>query len=279
MHPEELFRTNLALVERVIAGVCRRAGLRDADAEDFASTAKLALIENDYAILRGYEGRAPLGAFLAVVVQRMLSRECTRLRGRWHPSAEAERNGPAAVLLEKLTMRDGRSLDEAVDIVRATDPSLDRTTVRQMADGLPQRFPRLRLVPLDTDDAQPFIAPDAADARANEAETRRISERAARVVRETVATLPLQDRMLVRLHFGAEMSIADAARMLGVPQRPLYRRIQALLRQLREALERAGVVSDAVEDVISAGESASFDFGLHGGKKESVRPTLVAEAH
>jgi len=90
---EELFRANLALVERVIGVVCRRAGLRDADAEDFSSTVKLALIENDYAILRGYEGRAPLGAFLTVVVQRMLSREWMRLRGRWHPSAEAERRG------------------------------------------------------------------------------------------------------------------------------------------------------------------------------------------
>jgi len=280
MHPEELFRDNLALVERVIDGVCRRAGLRDADAEDFASNAKLALIENDYAILRGYEGRAPLGAFLAVVVQRMLSREWMRLRGRWHPSAEAERNGPAAVLLEKLTMHDGRSLDEAVDIVRAADPSLDRNTVRQMADRLPQRFPRLRLVPLMTgEDEQPYIARDAADARATEGETRRMSERAARVVRETVAALPLQDRMLVRFHFGAEMSIADAARMLGVPQRPLYRRIEALLRQLREALEREGVGCAAIEDVISAGESELFDFGLQGGKKEPVRHTSVAEAH
>src|SRR5437016_300753 len=200
MHPEELFRTNLALVERVIAGVCRRAGLRDADAEDFASTAKLALIENDYAILRGYEGRAPLGAFLAVVVQRMLSREWTRLRGRWHPSAEAERSGAAAVLLEKLTMRDGRSLDEAIDIVRSAHPSLDQITVRQLADRLPRRFPRPRLVPL-SDDEHSFVAPDTADAGANEAEVRRVSERAARVVRETVAALPLHDRMLIRFHF------------------------------------------------------------------------------
>src|SRR5215470_12626759 len=106
MQAEELFRANLALVERVIAGVCRRAGLRDADAEDFASSARLALLEDDYAILRGYEGRAPLGAFLTVVVQRMLSREWLRLRGRWRPSAEAERGGPAAVMLEKLTVKD-----------------------------------------------------------------------------------------------------------------------------------------------------------------------------
>src|ERR1019366_938207 len=50
---EELFRANLALVERVIAGVCRRAGLRGPDAEDFGSIVMVALIENDYAILRG----------------------------------------------------------------------------------------------------------------------------------------------------------------------------------------------------------------------------------
>src|ERR1051326_1881287 len=82
MSPEELFQENLPLIERVIAGICRRSGHRDADAEDFGSIVKLALIENDYAILRGYEGRAPLGAFLAVVVQRLLTREWVRQIGR-----------------------------------------------------------------------------------------------------------------------------------------------------------------------------------------------------
>jgi RNA polymerase sigma factor (sigma-70 family) len=276
MSPEELFQANLALVERVISGVCRRAGLRDADAEDFASSAKLALIENDYAILRGYEGRAPLGAFLAVVVQRLLAREWTRLRGRWHPSAEAERNGPAAVLLEKLTVREGRSLDDAIEIVRTVHPSLDRARARELAATLPQRAPRLRLVPLP-DQELSVAAPDSADARVNEADTLRASERAARVVRETLAALPLQDRMLMRFHFGAEMSIADASRMLGVPQRPLYRRIEALLRQLRGALEREGVGASAVEDMIGAGASESSDFGLRDGKKGLGRHTSASK--
>jgi RNA polymerase sigma factor for flagellar operon FliA len=257
--------------------VCRRAGLRGADAEDFSSTVMLALIENDYAILRGYEGRAPLGAFLTVVVQRMLSREWMRLRGRWHPSAEAERSGPAAVLLEKLTVRDGRSLDEAVAIVRNVDPSLDARSVRALAESLPQRTARPRLVPMP-DDGREFVAPDAADSRAKEAEARRTSARAARVVRETMATLPLQDRMLIRFHFGAELSIADAARLLGVPQRPLYRRIEALLRQLREALEQEGVGAAAVEELITAGGSELFDFGLQDGKTGSGRHTDDVEA-
>jgi RNA polymerase sigma factor (sigma-70 family) len=248
--------------------------LRDADAEDFASTAKLALIENDYAILRGYEGRAPLGAFLSVVVQRILTRERLRIWGRWHPSAEAERLGPPAVLLEKLIVHEKRSLDEAMPIVRAADPSLDRARVRELADRLPQRAARPRLVPLAEDERQ-FAASDAADARAREAETQRLSERAARVVRETMDALPLQDRMLVKFHFGAEMTIAEVSRMLGVAQRPLYRRIEALLRQLRGALEREGVGAAVVEDLISAGVSDSADFGLR--KNEIARHTSLKE--
>jgi RNA polymerase sigma factor (sigma-70 family) len=264
MSAEELFRTNLALVERVIATVCRRAGLRDADAEDFGSMAKLALIENDYAILRGYEGRAPLGAFLTVVVQRLLSREWTRLRGRWHASKEAERHGPAAVLLEKLLVRDGRSVDEVVEIVRAVDPTLDRQAVRELAERLPARTTRPRLVPL-LEDEHDFVAPDAADERATAADAHKVARRAAHVVRQTLDALTLEDRMLIRFHFGAGMGIADTSRMLGVPQRPLYRRVEALLRQLRGALEREGVGASTIEDVISAGASHAYDFGLQHG--------------
>lgn len=276
MSPEELFRENLPLIERVIAGICRRSGLRDADAEDFGSTVKLELIENDYAILRGYEGRAPLGAFLAVVVQRMLSREWVRLRGRWHPSAEAERSGEAAVLIEKLTVHDGRSVDEAVEIACNVDPSLDRARARAIAGRLPPRAPRLRLVPFPEDEVQ-FVAPEAADARAHENDALRLSERAAAIVRETLASLPIVDRMLIRLCFGAQMSVADASRILAVPQRPLYRRLEALMRQLRGALEGAGIGSTIVESLITAGVSESFDFGLSEGKTGQSHHTSHAE--
>jgi len=275
MSAADLLEENLPLVERVIATVCRRAGLRDADAEDFASTAKLALIENDYAILRSYEGRAPLGAFLTVVVQRLLSREWTRVRGRWRSSAEAERLGPAAVLFEKLTLRDGRSSGESVAIVCSVHPQFDPAEVREIAARLPQRPPRPRLVPLD-DDRQ-FVAPTSADARAHEADAQRVSQRAARVVRETIAALPLQDRMLLRFHFGAQMSIADVSRILGVPQRPLYRRVEALLRELRARLEREGIDAGMVADLISAGASESSDFGLRDGKTDSGRHTSVSK--
>ncbi|MEA2328396.1 MAG: hypothetical protein QOE68_3355 [Thermoanaerobaculia bacterium] len=277
MNAEELFGANLNLVDRVIAGVSRRAGLRDADAEDFASIARLALMENDYAILRAYEGRSSLGTFLTIVVQRLLSRERARIWGRWHPSAEAERLGAAAVLLEKLLSRDGRSLDESAPLVRAVDPSIDARGVRVLAARLPPRSPRPRLVPMP-DSEDDFAASDEADAPAHLADARRISKRAGQVVRDTLAKLSLEDRMLIRLRFGAELSIADAARLLGVPQRPLYRRIEALLRQLRDALERDGVGAALIADVISAAASEGVDFGLHGKSGES-RHTKELEDH
>jgi len=278
MSPEELFEANLPLVERVIAGVCRRAGLRDADAEDFASTTRLALIENDYSILRTWEGRSALGTFLTVVVQRLLSRERTRMWGRWHPSAEAERFGAAAVLLEKLLVRDSRSFDEAIPIVRALDPSLDRAAVQALAAQLPPRPARPRLVEFP-ETGRDFAASDEADRRAREAEALRTSQRAARVVRETLHVLPLEDRMLIRFRFGAERSIADTSRLLGLPQRPLYRRLEALLQQLRGALEREGIDAALVAEVISAAATEGTDFGLRNGKTDPARRTNRLEEH
>jgi RNA polymerase sigma factor (sigma-70 family) len=278
MNPSELFGANLKLIDRVIAGVCRRSGLRDADAEDFASTVKIALMENDYAILRSYEARSSLGTFLTIVVQRLLASERTRLWGKWHPSAEAQRLGPAAVLLDKLLTRDGRSIDEAIPFVRALDPSLDCAAVLALAARLPQRAPRPRLVALPEFEDDDLVAAERADGRASLAEARKTSEQAGRVVRETLAAMPLEDRMIIRFRFGGGLSIADTARMLGLDQRPLYRRMEALLRRLRDALESEGLNADVIGDVISAAATEGVDFDLNG-KNDLSGPINEMESH
>jgi hypothetical protein len=68
---EQLFLSQLALIERVIAWVCVRRCLRGADAEDFSSTVKLRFIENDYEILGRFEGRSSLKTYVAVVINRL----------------------------------------------------------------------------------------------------------------------------------------------------------------------------------------------------------------
>src|SRR4029079_15719426 len=107
----ELFRANLALIDRVIERVCAKNRLLGPDADDFASEVRLELMAGEYSVLRSWEGRSPLATFLTIVVQRLLINARVRERGRWHASHEAQRMGRAAVELERLVQGDGRSLD------------------------------------------------------------------------------------------------------------------------------------------------------------------------
>lgn len=257
---EALFRENLALIDRVIVRVCHDAGVRDEDAEDFSSMVKLALIENDYAVLGAWQRRASLAGYLLVVVQRLLSDERAHARGRFEPSAEARRGGKAAILLETLVRRDGRPTEQAIPLVRAVDPSLGHAEIEALLDRLPERARRLRPASIDDVDVASERTSDGADALLERHEATRLSADASRVVRGALASLPQEDRTIIRMHFGSETSVADIARMLRLPQRPLYRRIEASLAHLRRALVAAGIDAGIASGLIgSAVQALDFD--------------------
>lgn len=270
----DLFRDNLPLIDRVIRRICAKGRLYGADAEDFASEMHLALMADDYSILRSWEGRSSLATFLTIVIQRLFLNNRIRETGKWRASAEAQRMGPAAVELEKILSRDGRSLDEAMPIVLATDSSLTRAAVVTMAERLPARTPRPREAEIDPD---LLPAHESAEARTIESEAQRTSERASAAVRRAIAEMPLQDRMVVRLRFGKGMTIADVARMMQIEQRPLYRRIEAILRRLRAALVSAGIDGATVDELIGS-PFQSMNFGLADGENGAARLSNQMEA-
>lgn len=272
MDPERLFRDNLTVIDRVIREVCRAARLRDAEAEDFSSSARLALIENDYFVLRRWEGRSSLAGYLSVVIRRLLSDQRNEEFGRWRPSAEATRFGPGGVLLEKLFIRDRRPLEEVIPIVQARY-ALTHEEIATMAHQLPRRPGRLRAVALEETDEQALPSDDRADGRALSSEARRLSARAGEIVRRTIDTWADEDAMILRFHYGSSMSIADISRMLRLPQRPLYRRIQALLGKLRAALIAANLDANALSSVIGEA-SQEMDFGFESGKAEPFRQSV-----
>lgn len=276
MDPRELFRENIALIDRVLDRVCRRARLFGADAEDFASSARLALLENDGAILRRFEGRSSLATFLSVVFEHLLADQRVRQYGKWTPSAEAARLGAAAVLLERLLHRDRRDIREATAVVQSAHPELTAREVAQLAARLPYRAQRPHRVDVDDMAALSVPSPDRADSRAVAADVQRLSDRAAAVVRDELVAMPAEDRAILRFRFGREMSIADISRIMRLPQRPLYRRMEALLARLRTALGRAGIDAAAVEEIIG-GATQPSDFGLAGGKSGDERPTMQEE--
>src|ERR1051325_10087486 len=119
MSREQLFVSELTLIERVIGWVCARRGLRGAEAEDFASTVKLRLIENDYEVLGRFEGRSSLKTYVTAVINRLYIDYQNQRFGKWRPSAQDRRLGPLALRLECLLYRDGLKLEAACAVLPA----------------------------------------------------------------------------------------------------------------------------------------------------------------
>jgi RNA polymerase sigma factor (sigma-70 family) len=225
MSREREFLAQLPAIDKVIAWVCARRGLRGADAEDFASTVKTRLVENDYEVLARHEGRSSLTTYLAVVVGRLYLDFQVRRFGKWRPSAEARRLGPVALALERLVSRDGLTLAEACGVL-GSDPSVRESPAELLAlyDRLPRRARRAV-----TSAAEPAAADaDPAERRERQA----LADRTFAVLRVALAGLPPQDRLLLRLHVESGFTVAQAARTLGIEQKAAYRRKDDLLKRL-----------------------------------------------
>ena len=273
MQPRELFDANLVAIERVIAYVCRDARLSGADAEDFSSAARLRLLDKGCAVLARYEGRSSLTSYLTIVVRRFLVDYKRAERGRWYVSAEAQRRGGTAVLLEQLLHRDGRTIEEAVAITQMQYPDRTAAQLEAIAAELPDRPPAPSLVAIVEGDDERLPSPATADDLVEALDLRHRSGKASRAVRAALVRLTPEDRVIIRLRFGKGMSVADIARALGVAQRPLYRRLDSLIAGLRQALEREGLHAGEVADLVGR-PGDLLDFGLAAGENDAVHPSM-----
>ena len=251
---EARFLEELPRLERSIAALCRRCGHRGDDADDVASWLKARLIEHDYQALRKFRGDSELATYLTTVT-RMLYRDwVVQQHGRWRPSAEAQRQGTVAMQLERLVYRDGLTLANGIEqlrTMRVTDLS-DRRLVA-IFRSLPAREPlRPRAVDAETID----VLPDAtsADDLVVREEARQHRSVADAALDGALNELETEDRVLIRLRFWEGLSIADVARALALPQKPLYRRLERLFVRLRERLVAQGVSSAAVRELLDEGD-------------------------
>ena len=139
-----LFLQHLDLIEKTIRAVCREKQLAKEEADDFAQSVHLKLLEDSGAVLRKYRGQASLPTYLRTVVLRHLLDQRNSQWGKWRPSAKAVRLGPHAERLEKLLVRDGLTLEEAVQILM-TELRLTRIEIETLASELPPRVARRRV--------------------------------------------------------------------------------------------------------------------------------------
>ena len=250
---EALFLAHLPTIEKILSALGRRGGLSPDATEEFASWAKMRLIENEYAILGKWRGESSLPTYLTVVLA-MLSREYrVQQWGRWRPSAAAKRGGSIAIRLETLMNRDNMPLGQAGHVLRTSgETTLGDRALAAIAAEFPMRSP-LRPVqvgepvtdPVSPTQADDLVAADEADAE---------SAAARHALDEALNSLPTEDRLIVKLRFMEAMSVADISRALALPQAPIYKRLERTLSGLRTRLERAGVSRDLIRELATGSE-------------------------
>jgi RNA polymerase sigma factor for flagellar operon FliA len=247
MTPEDLFLAHLPHIDKVVAHLCRKHHFRKEECEDFRSHVHLKLIDDDYAVFRKFQERSSLKTYLTTVIQNLMLDYQNHLWGKWRPSAEAQRLGKVAIHLEKL-LRDGLSFDEAVQVLK-TNHKVEMTwpELAKMAARLPDRFPR-RIE--GEEGIRDLPAPgDRADSRSDEEEREAILRKILAALREIRKTQTEEDQLILKMQEDG-FTVIQISRVLGHDEKQrkqLYRRIQKILKELREELERRGFRKEDIE--------------------------------
>jgi DNA-directed RNA polymerase specialized sigma24 family protein len=242
---ERLLLDNLSLLENISALTARRFRMDPVEAEDFTSLVKLKMIEDDYRILRRYGGLSKLSSYLSTVVARLAIDYVENLASRWRPSAEARRLGPTALRIEELLVRDGLSLDEAIEILIANEKvAISRDELAAMAARLPARAAH-------THASEAVLRSMAAEDGITDRELAKNDalDRVLSVLRRVIDGLPQEDRLIITML--RDTTIPEMARVLNTDQKKLYRRKNRLLDQLRASMEKEGIRSADVAELLS----------------------------
>jgi RNA polymerase sigma factor (sigma-70 family) len=235
----ELLTNNFDLIQQRLRHLSQHSGLPDHEAEEFQSWALFKLVENDYRALASWQGRSSFSTYLTVILVNLMRDYRIHLWGKWRPSAEARRQGNQAVLLERLWMRDGLPLDEAIDQMRTgKGVSLSRAELERIASCLPQRTLR-RIV--GEEELQQIGINGRVCARIEDGERYRLASRLQELWLPLLRSLPAEDRRLLKLHYWDGLSMAVIAPLLMKPQKALYSLRDRCLKKLRRALEDAGL--------------------------------------
>lgn len=257
MNPEALFLEHLGWIDRVAGIACSKHGVWGDEARDFTAWVRMKLVEDDYAVLRNFRGDSEFKTFLAAVVVRHFYAFGRAQRGRWRPSAAAERLGSPAKDLEVLVHRDGYTLEQAGEKLRtAGRTTLSDVDLARLLARLPPRQP-LRPVEVDPElvlEARP--GGSRADERVAAAEAEAHRGEVMGALGQALKQLEPEEQLIVRMHFADGLTLADVARALRLDQKPLYRRVERLRARLRALLEAAGLRGDDVRGLLYEPEAS-----------------------
>lgn len=244
-----LFLEHLSAIERITREVVHRNRLPKDVSEDFASLVRLRLMEDDCRILREHRGESSMTTYLRTVITRLCLDYRSRNWGRWRPSVRARALGVDALALERLVHRDGHTLGEATQILKASRRGrLSDADIERLWAQLPDRVPKWTLAvdtPIDS-----IVDPRPSQDPVSEAEDIVVASRA---LERAVEGLAPNDRMLLELHFARGVSLVHLARTWQISRATIMRQLRRVLTACRRELLGAGIAGHRLRELMSTG--------------------------
>ena len=262
---QQLLTEHLSRIQQIVRSIARKKHFTPVQTEDLAGYVSLKLIEDDYAVLRKFKNRSSLPTYLTAVIARMASDFQNESFGRWRPSEVAIRVGSVAMLLEQFVVRDGHSLEEAMQMMRAHhDATLTDAAMRETWERLPARRGPVKFV--DEEHAE-RPAGDTAEDLVETAQLAKEIDRLDSVLQQAYQRLPSRDRLALALRFDEGFSVREISRLVGTSVPTLHRRFADSIDKLRAALVAGGYSEEQVSGLI--GRSAVVLSPLLRGEIES----------
>lgn len=254
MQPEETYLAHLVTIERIAAFVARRSHLNADDTAEFIQEVRVRLLEDDYAIIRKFEGRSSFSTYLTTVILRLHHQWRVELWGKWRPSAEARRLGEKAITLERLLTRDNYTIDEAVQVLTTRSDGLyTEAEVHSLYARLPFRAPR----PVSVSDEllpESIASQESADERLESRDRALAARTAAAAIDEMLGEMPAEDRLILQMRFWHALKVPEIAQTLHLDQKKIYKRLDRIFAGLRRGLEQAGVDRGAIAGLLCRGD-------------------------
>lgn len=245
----------LTVIDNAARRVAHCFGYSPEDTEDFCQAAQVYLLEKPQILadFRGGEEGCTLAGYLIGVLRNYALDRYRHVVGKWHSSAKAKKLGPEAEALEALRFRDHLDSDLAISKLLEKFPGLSRQKAAELEEQLKPRSLRdwVGDGPLER-----MAADSHADDGLEKHELEKIERRVQTSLREALADLDLEDRVMVKAIFGKGQSIKDFALFQGIKQRQMYSRFDRLRALLRRKLESQGVTAEDTLRIIGWSDSA-----------------------
>lgn len=247
MDAEQLLVAHFDFVKTTTASICRRYSIFGDDAADVLGDVELRLVRDDYAALKQCRNWNNPKPFLRVLISRVALDWMVSQWGKWRPTALARRLGPAAVLLERLILRDGMSRDEAILIaLNADELTESREELMDFLAALPLA-PRSHTVRLDDQVDVPGVKSAGGSAATDESLSR--LRQILDAMQDEVQRLGAQDKIIIKMKYFDGFKGRQIAETVRETEQWVFRCIYKVMKTIRTRLEARGIEWSEVREL------------------------------